>query len=118
MNNGILVKIYGKSFKTICSVAVYSSFNPEFSLNGIVYVKNINLDKLQTHIFTGVRKNTPRKKAPRKKAPEKIAPRKISLWKYTPKENCPRKIVPRKNCFTRFLLQSTLSFCCSFLSFL
>ena len=46
MNNGKLVKIYGKSFKTICSVAVYSSFNTEFSLNGIVYVKNINLDKL------------------------------------------------------------------------
>ena len=30
MNNSKLVKIYGKSFKTICSEGVYFSFYPEF----------------------------------------------------------------------------------------
>ena len=57
MSNSKLVKIYGKSFKTICS-GVYFSFYPEFlrskylgTVSLILKIQAINLSMLPEHMF-------------------------------------------------------------------
>ena len=58
MSNSKLVKIYGKSFKTICSEGVYFSFYPEFlrskylaTASFILKIQAINLSMLPKHMF-------------------------------------------------------------------